>query len=102
MVVKLEGKIEGQDIIFQRKSGDWWETTIPRNLVGSYAVELIATDEAGNIGFATKYLLTVDISRLHVCLVPIPYSAHLIKSEYSTSVMMSNYYAVLVKDDCGR
>ena len=25
MVVKLEGKVDGQDIIFQKKEGDWWK-----------------------------------------------------------------------------
>ena len=54
MVVKLEGKVNGQIIIFQRKEGDWWETIIPPTFSESYIVEPYATDEAGNQGFATR------------------------------------------------
>ena len=42
MVVRLEGKIDGNPIIFVRREGDWWETTIPSNLDGVYVIELVA------------------------------------------------------------
>ena len=29
MVVRLEGKVQGQDVIFNRVQGDEWETIIP-------------------------------------------------------------------------
>lgn len=29
MVVRLEGKIDGNHVIFQHKDGDVWESTIP-------------------------------------------------------------------------
>lgn len=120
MVVRLEGKIDGNDIIFQKEEGDRWKATVPRNLIGSYAVELVAVDEAGNCGFATKYLLTVDTNSLHIKLVPLPYFTELIDTPYrveaaisnyysqitdtgiSSTVRLSNYYAEIVKDKCGR
>ena len=47
------------------------------NLSGSYIVELVATDEAGNQGFATRYILTVDLDALCVHLSPLSYQAEL-------------------------
>lgn len=93
MVVKLEGKVNGQIIIFQRKEGDWWETIIPPNLSGSYIVELVATDEAGNQGFATRYILTVDLDALCVHLSPLPYQAELEQPAYAAEVSVSDFYS---------
>lgn len=92
MVVRLEGKIDGNPIIFEREMGDWWKTTIPPNLNGIYIVELTATDEAGNQGFACRYILTVDLSQLCVHLEPYPYRAELIND---------GYYAELLTPHCG-
>lgn len=55
--------------------GDWWETTVPKTLNGVYVVELTATDEAGNIAYTAKYILTIDITALRVKLQRYPYSA---------------------------
>lgn len=87
MVVRLEGKIDGNPIIFVRREGDWWETTIPSNLDGVYVIELVATDEAGNQGFACKYILTVDLSQLCVHLEMIPYHVELYTDNYWIEVL---------------
>lgn len=92
MVVKLTGKIDGQDIIFERREGDWWETTIPPNLNGIYIVELTATDDAGNTAYACRYILTIDLTALCMHLEPYPYQAELLAPEY---------YATLMCADCG-
>lgn len=42
---------------------------------GVYVVELTATDEAGNIAYTAKYILTIDITALRVKLQRYPYSA---------------------------
>lgn len=97
MVVRLEGVIDGNPVIFKRKSGDWWETTIPANLNGVYVVELTAYDEAGNIGRAVRYIITVDLSSLCVRIVPYPYRAEIIE-EYETEIYLSNFYAVLQQE----
>jgi len=97
MVVKLEGKVDGQDIIFWKKEGDWWETTIPPSLNGIYIVELVATDEAGNQGFATKYILAIDFDSLCVHLKPLNFYAGLQMDAYDVGVKVSDYSGT-VKD----
>lgn len=93
MVVKLEGKVNGQAVIFRRKEGDWWEATIPPNLSGSYIVELTATDEAGNQGFTARYILTVDLDALCVHLSPLPYQAELEQLAYTAEISVPDFYS---------
>lgn len=97
MVVKLEGKIDGNPIIFQMKEGDWWETTIPQNLNGIYIVELIATDDDGNKGYATKYIVKIDLDSLCVHLKPLSFYAGLQIDTYDMIVKISDYCGT-VKD----
>lgn len=75
MVIKLEGVVDSVPVVFTRRDGDWWETTVPKTLNGVYVVELTATDEAGNIAYTAKYILTIDITALRVKLQRYPYSA---------------------------
>ena len=86
MVVKLTGIINGSTVVFERNSGDVWEATIPKNLNGQYVVELYAYDEAGNIGYAAKYIITIDLEALCVKFEPYP---------YYTRPYLSNYYCIL-------
>ena len=75
MVIKLEGVVDSVPVVFTRRDGDWWETTVPKTLNGVYVVELTATDEAGNIAYTAKYILTIDLTALRVKLQRYPYSA---------------------------
>lgn len=93
MVVKLEGKIDGNPIIFHRKEGDWWETTIPPNINGIYIVELVATDDAGNQGYACKYIITIDLDALCVRIKPETFCVKSRVSNYKSEIFLSNYYA---------
>ena len=86
MVVKLVGKIDGQDVIFERREGDRWDATVPRNLTGVYIVELTAVDAAGNVAYCARYIVTIDLAALCVHLQPCPYRAELLRQ---------NYYATL-------
>ncbi len=72
MVVKLVGEIDGQEIVFEHKEGDMWTTTIPKIKSGMYIISLSAYDDAGNVGFATKYIVTIDTTMLKVSLEPYP------------------------------
>lgn len=65
MVVRLEGKVQGQDVIFNRVQGDEWETVIPPSLNGVYIVELTAYDDVGNMAYTARYILTVDLTSIH-------------------------------------
>ena len=53
MVVRLEGKVQGQDVIFEHVQGDDWEAVIPPTLNGIYIVSLTAWDDAGNAAYTT-------------------------------------------------
>lgn len=116
MVVRLEGKIDGNIIIFRHVEGDVWETTIPKNLSGIYIVELTAYDEVGNKGFATKYLITVDTGGIKIKIQPFLWRAELCDchtfsaiskiSEYISEIfacpkfesksMLSEYYGEII------
>ena len=65
MVVRLEGKVQGKDVIFNRVYGDEWETIIPASLNGVYIVELTAYDDAGNMAYTARYILTIDLTSIH-------------------------------------
>lgn len=82
MVVRLEGIVDNVPVVFTRGKGDWWETTIPKNLNGVYVVELTATDEAGNIAYTARYILSIDITALRVKLQRCPYNARVRVGKY--------------------
>ena len=54
MVTKVIGKVDGQEVIYERGEGDKWIITVPLDLDGMYVVEVTAYDNAGNIAFCTK------------------------------------------------
>ena len=73
--MKLAGKIEGQPVTFTliRQEGRTFvfSAKVPANLDGEYVVELTAEDDAGNIAFVCKYLVTIDLTNLCVHLMPL-------------------------------
>lgn len=73
--MKLTGKIEGQQVAFEliRQEGrtSVFSAEVPSNLDGEYVVELTAEDDAGNIAFVCKYLVTIDLTNLCVHLMPL-------------------------------
>lgn len=93
MVVRLEGKVQGQDVIFNKVQGDEWETIIPPALNGVYIVELTAYDDAGNVSYTAKYIMTIDLTgiRTKVRINRIDTRIHL--SQYCSNVRLSKYYA---------
>lgn len=100
MVVKLEGKVDGQTIIFERKSeGDVWVSTIPPKISGIYIVELTATDDAGNVAYCAKYIITVDIEALYVRLEPFDKNAITGKENFIAKVIPDNYKTTIKVGD---
>lgn len=93
MVVKLVGSIEGQEIVFSRKDGDIWETSIPSSENGVYILELTAVDEAGNTSFIAKYVVTIDTTALQVTLEPFPWDSEVVLSDYFASSYLSDYFS---------
>ena len=59
MVVKVSGKIDGKEVIFERAEGDRWNATVPYDLDGMYVVELTAENDAGNIAWPKQMQDTI-------------------------------------------
>lgn len=73
MVVRLEGKVNGQDIIFSKGEGDIWNGVFPFQEKCEVIIELTAYDAAGNFCYKTCYLLTFDPESLYVKLIQADY-----------------------------
>lgn len=96
MVVRLEGKVDGKDIIFKNSGGDLWEATVPFDIDGTYVCELSAFDEAGNKGFTTKVLITFHPENQNICIEPFPWKAELKKTNIISDISFGKYTAVLM------
>lgn len=95
MVVRLEGKVQGQDIIFKHVQGDDWEAVIPKNLTGIYIIELTAYDDNGNTAFTTRYILTVDLDALCIHLEPYPFWTDVLPDKFCINILPEKYYVRL-------
>ena len=54
MVVKVSGKIDGKEVIFERAEGDRSNVKVPYELDGMYVVELTAENDAVNIAYCIR------------------------------------------------
>lgn len=90
-VVKVSGKIDGKEVIFERDEGDRWNATVPYDLDGMYVVELTAENDAGNIAYCTKMLLIVDPATLCVRLVPLDYMVEIVPEDCKVTVIPEDY-----------
>lgn len=93
MVVRLEGKVQGRDVIFNRVQGDEWETIIPASLNGVYIVELTAYDDAGNMAYTARYILTIDLTSIHAKVRINRIVTKVRLSRYCSKARLSQYYA---------
>ncbi|MCB5501985.1 PF13754 domain-containing protein [Dorea formicigenerans] len=91
MVTKVIGKVDGQQVIYEREEGDKWIVTVPFDLDGMYVIEVTAYDEAGNIAYCTKMLLIVDPATLCVSLVPYEYTVEVVPDNYMIDVVYPNH-----------
>ena len=91
MIVKVSGKIDGKEVIFEKADGDQWSVMVPYDLDGMYVVELTAENEAGNIAYCTKMLLIVNPATLCVKLVPLDYMVEVISEDYKVTVIPEDY-----------
>ena len=82
MVVRLIGKVEGQDVIFTRLKGDIWTAEVPAQKSGRYVMELTAFDEAGNIAYCTDVLFSYDATAMKFTIEPLPYQCTIIDNYY--------------------
>ena len=99
MVTKVIGKVDGQEVIYERAEGDLWNVTVPLDLDGMYVIEVTAYDEAGNITFCTKMLLIVDPETLCVRLQPYDYMVDIIQDGYGVSLIPDQYRVDTLTDE---
>ena len=90
MVTKVIGKVDEQEVIYERSEGDLWKVTVPLDLDGMYVIEVSAYDEAGNSAYCTKMLLIVDPATLCVSLVPYEYIVEVVQDDYMIDVVYPN------------
>lgn len=96
MVVRLDGTINGNDVIFKKNEEGLWEVTVPSNLKGTYIISLTATDEAGNTSFVTGKLYVVDAEKLCVHLILDEYYAEIITSDFEVRIIPDEYIASVI------
>lgn len=99
MVTRVVGRANEFDLVFSRKSGDVWEACVPTMPSGEYAVELTATDEAGNVSYKTQAVLLIDTTRLCVKLIRTDLDADL-TSRYTTQLIDTDYECAVVRPRC--
>ena len=73
MITRLQGRVNGSDIVFSCKGGDVWECTVPAPESLEAVVELCAFDEAGNYCYTAKYCLLFDPESLEMKLFPVDF-----------------------------
>lgn len=98
MIVKVSGKVDGQDVIFERSEGNQWNITIPYDLDGMYVIEVTAENDAGNVAYCTKMLLIVDPATLCVKLVPLDYMVEVVPEEYETHIIPEDYLVEVMEE----
>lgn len=91
MVTKVIGKVDGQEVIYERSEGDLWKVTVPLDLDGMYVIEVSAYDEAGNISFCTKMLLIADPATLCAKLIPLDYTVEVVSKEYDVTIKNNDF-----------
>ena len=98
MIVKVSGKVDGQDVIFERSEGNQWNITVPYDLDGMYVIEVTAENDAGNVAYCTKMLLIVDPATLCVRLVPLDYMVEVVSEEYETHIIPEDYLVEVMEE----
>ncbi len=98
MIVKVSGKVDGRNVIFDRAEGDQWKVTVPFDLDGMYVIEVTAEDDSGNIVYCTKMLLIVDPATLCVKLIPAEYTVEVIPKDHNLMVIQEEYMVETIPD----
>ena len=98
MIVKVSGKVDGQDVIFERSEGNQWNITVPYDLDGMYVIEVTAENDAGNVAYCTKMLLIVDPATLCVKLVPWDYMVEVVPEECETHIIPEDYLVEVMEE----
>ena len=98
MVIRLEGIVNGDNIIFQ-KEGEQWKAAVPANLKGEYVLEISAYDESGNKAYTTKHLFSYDPFSIVFKLMPLEYYLEVIENENYLEVIENEYYLEVIENE---
>ena len=97
MVVKVIGTVDDIEVVFKyNQATGKWETIVPRDLDGTYVVDLWAYDEAGNRGYAATVLFTVDTESLHITFKLLDYYLQPAATSYNLNFKPTSLAAVPV------
>ena len=99
MVVRLIGKIDGKEMILERAEGDWWEVTVPPPKSGTYIADFTAYDDAGNVAYCTKILVTFRPEDLCLRLEPCPHGAGTEGPAWTVSACAGRYVSRMLPGD---
>lgn len=92
MVARVVGTVDNREIVFSyNQTTGRWETAVPRDLDGTYVVDLWAYDEAGNASYAATVLFTVDMELLHFNMKMLKYRLHPGTCRYGLNVVTPKY-----------
>lgn len=86
MVVRVEGYVDGQKVVFQKGDGGVWEATVPLNLTGIYIVTIYAYDEAGNLAEVNKALFIADPKNMRYEILPLNFGYRAIEHHFSYKI----------------
>lgn len=101
MVVKVIGKADKFELVFEKTGENRWETIVPPDTWGEYVLEIYAHDDAGNVSYITKMLYLVSKHTMQAILIPFGYAASLSMdqyTEYYTYLKSGEYTAILQSD----
>lgn len=97
----LKGNVDGKEILFERTGeDDEWTAVIPASLNGRYVVELLAIDDAGNETYWAKYIVTIDVTKMCVHLVPLEYQTEIIDTEFEAKLQNDDFIIEVVHPAC--
>ena len=94
MVTRAWGTANGYEVVLSRQDGDRWAFTVPSLPDGTHIVmDLMAEDEAGNIGYLATILIAARRHQMQVRILHKGYSVEIKKTGYSASVRDTGYTA---------
>ena len=85
MVLRLTGNVDGRTVLFHQGEEGVWHGTVPLDLDGTYVIDLLAVDEAGNSSYYATVLFTVDPERLHMAMLFLKYRLKPVQRCFSVS-----------------
>jgi Domain of unknown function len=98
-IVKMIGNVDGNNIIFEKDSGDLWIAAVPKGMHGEYVIDIIAYDNAGNEAYSAAMIFIVDPYTLEVRIVPANFSNSIVIEDHKEETKVSEFAYIEVKEN---